>query len=430
MARLLMVESWLGSSGRAFAQALHDQGHQFLLATRDPELYGGDPAHPALVHADDVMIAETHDHAALVTRVARWHATTPFAGVVTTCDYYLEAVAVVAEALGLAGPAPAAVRVAMRKHLVREASQAAELANPRFAVARTPEEACTAARSLGWPLIAKPVDLNAGTAVRRVEDDAGLAAAVTAIQRLERNSRGQPLSRLVLLEEVLVGQEVSVEAVTVGGRTSVLGITDKSITGEPALVESGHMFPARLEPATAQAVEDCVRRALEAVGNAHGLSHTEVMVTAGNPRIVEINPRQGGNHIFELVRHVIRVDVFEIMVDLAVGQLPRSSPPTGDGQRPASAAIFFLMAPLDADVDRVTGTRGLDDDPRLLRWEVTAPVAARRPRDNDDYLGHVLTIDRHGSSARAAAEAIVAGPRLCCADGSQPAPLGVPSGLV
>jgi len=236
MARLLMVESWLGSSGRAFAQALHDQGHQFLLATRDPELYGGDPAHPALVHADDVMIAETHDHAALVTRVARWHATTPFAGVVTTCDYYLEAVAVVAEALGLAGPAPAAVRVAMRKHLVREASQAAELANPRFAVARTPEEACTAARSLGWPLIAKPVDLNAGTAVRRVEDDAGLAAAVTAIQRLERNSRGQPLSRLVLLEEVLVGQEVSVEAVTVGeaGRASSASPTRASPASPPS----------------------------------------------------------------------------------------------------------------------------------------------------------------------------------------------------
>lgn len=429
MADLLMVESWLGSSGRAFGQALHDWGHRFVLVTRDPALYDTDPPHPALVHAEDVVVVDTNHLGDLTTRAAQLHDAMPFAGVVTTCDYYLEAVAAVAESLELPGSPPAAVHVGVRKHLVREALQGAGLANPAFAVARTLDEAGNAARVLGFPLIAKPVDLNAGTAVRRVDDEGELRTAVEAIRCLRRNSRGQPLSRLVLLEEMLEGQEVSVESVTVQGRTTVLGITDKTITGAPALVESGHMFPARLDPGTAEEVEGCVRAALVAIGHAHGLSHIEVMVTAAGPRVVEINLRQGGNHIFELVRRVTGVDLFEVMIDLAIGRSPRLAAPGGDGPLVTSAAVFFVMAPVDATIERIAGTEGLDHDPRVLRWNVPAPVVARRPLDNDDYLGHVLTVDRYGSSARVVAEEIVAGLRLVCADGRELTPLGVPSSL-
>src|SRR5690606_35094068 len=144
----------------------------------------------------------------------------------------------------------------------------------------------------------------AGTAVRLVVDEAGLKDSFWDVRDRERNTRGQPLQRLLLLEEVLWGTEISVEAVTVAGRTTVVAITDKSVAGPPAFVESGHMVPARLDPRVTAEVEAFTVAALDAIGFTHGVSHTEVMVTEDGPRLVEINPRQGGGHIFELVELV------------------------------------------------------------------------------------------------------------------------------
>ena len=97
--------------------------------------------------------------------------------------------------------------------------------------------------------MAKPVDLNAGTSVRRVDEEAHLKDAWRRDHRPStRNTRGQALAGVVLLEEVLTGLEVSVEAVTIDGRTTVIGVTDKSLAGPPAFVESAHMFPAALPP--------------------------------------------------------------------------------------------------------------------------------------------------------------------------------------
>ena len=90
--------------------------------------------------------------------------------------------------------------------------------NLRYAVADGWEGARDAAAVLGYPLVAKPVDLNSGTSVRLVASDADLKDAVDDIRGLAANTRGQALDRLVLLEEVLVGTEVSVEAVTAPGR--------------------------------------------------------------------------------------------------------------------------------------------------------------------------------------------------------------------
>jgi hypothetical protein len=75
------------------------------------------------------------------------------------------------------------------------------------------------------------------------------------------------------LEQALNGEEVSVEALTFNGTTTIIGITDKSVTSPPACVEAGHMFPAELEPRVARQVEAFVVDVLDALGFIHGLSH-------------------------------------------------------------------------------------------------------------------------------------------------------------
>jgi hypothetical protein len=57
---------------------------------------------------------------------------------------------------------------------------------------------------------------------------------------------------------------------------------------------------------------------------------------------------------------------------------------------------------------------------------VLSTCDVHRPRDNEDYLGHVVTTDHTGRGARAHAEAAVGGLRLALDDGSEVRPLGVP----
>ena len=280
--------------------------------------------------------------------------------------------------------------------------------------------------------MAKPVDLNAGTSVRRVDEEAHLKDAWAEISALTHNTRGQALAGVVLIEEVLTGTEVSVEAVTIDGRTTVVGITDKSVAGPPAFVESGHMFPAALPPDVADEVAGFACAALDAVGLTHGLSHTEVMVTDAGPRLVEINPRQGGGYIFDLVHLVTGTHPLQVLVDLALGDPPAlgtTGSPLATAAAPrGSAAVMFVMAPSAGRVVGVDGLDRLDADPRVHRWTLPVPVEAALPVDNEAYLGHVVVVDPSGPGARGHAESLVGSLRLRFADGTTARPLPAASG--
>lgn len=411
MANLLMIESWLQSTGLMLPPLLPDGGHHYVLVTRDPDLYrlpDGEP-HPVLALASEVVIAETNDDAALVAAAREVAARREVDGVLTTCDYYLPAVALVAGELGLPGAPADVLHTATRKHLVRQVLAAKGVPDVPYAVASTWAQAHKAAADLGYPLVVKPVDMNSGTGVRKVHDEAGLAVAFAEATAPERNTRDQPLERLALLERVLEGPEYSVESVTRDGVTRVLGITAKSVA-EPGVeagsgfVESGHLFPAPLPPDERAAIERHVVAVLDAVGLTHGISHTEVRVTAAGPRLIELNPRQGGGYIFELVRLVTGFNPLQVLVDLALGREPVPGPSVA-----ASAAVTFLLPPSDGVVRAVLGEERLAADDRVVGYETPSAGREVRPGDNNERIGHVLVADRRGQDAKTWADELAAG---------------------
>jgi len=246
-------------------------------------------------------------------------------------------------------------------------------------------------------------------------DAATLRGAFDRLDDFPINTRKIPREPIFLIEEYLYGEEISVEAFTYAGETTVIGLTDKSLSAPPAFIETGHMTPAVVEPAVAQATIDLVKRALAAVGYTHGMSHTEVKLTPDGPRIVEINVRCGGGHISELYRLVHGVDPVEMMVQLALGQRPTYQPrATGI----TSAAVMYYVAPRGGTVAEVRGLGTLDADPHVAEWHLPplAGTALREPVDNNDCLGHVLCTDTEGTGARARAEAALGRIELTYAD--------------
>ncbi|MGK5533446.1 ATP-grasp domain-containing protein [Streptomyces sp. URMC 129] len=421
MGHLLMIESWVGSMSRLLPRAIGEAGHRFTFLTRDLHHYlraAPPPAPHPLLAAANVLTADTNDTAALTAYAGKLHDVLRFDGVISSCDYYLPAVAHVARHLGLPGPAPDAVDAACRKDVTRRVLAEAGVPGPEHAVCRDWPETAAAAARIGYPLVIKPVDLCAGMFVREVADERALAEAYKALGDFPVNARGQRRAPVVLLEELLTGPEFSVETVSYEGTCHVVGVTDKSVGGAPAFIETGHMFPAALAPDTARRIADTAVAALTALGLDQVVAHTEIKLTDDGPRVVEVNPRPAGNRITELVRHVTGVDLPVAAVDVALGRRPDLTP-HDTGVR--SAAIGFLLPEQAGELAGFDGAEAAAEAPGLRELDLARPGRAVRPAaSNNDYLGHAMVTAEEAGAARGRVEAVLAGlcPRYAPADGA------------
>lgn len=410
MGHLLMVESWVGSMSTLLPRGIREGGHRFSLVTRDLHHYlhaSTAPGQHPLLGADNILTTETNDEDALLAYVRGLHDILKFDGVITSCDYYLPVVSTIADELGLPGPGRAAVIKACRKDLTRQVLAEQGVPGPRFAVESEWPAIERAAADIGYPLVVKPVDLCGGMYVRRAENVGQLLSAVNDIAGFPVNARGQRRSPLTLIEELLVGPEFSVETVTRRGRTTVVGVTDKSVGGEPWFVETGHMFPAAIDAELGAAVSGVACAAIRALGLDDTVAHTEVKLTAAGPRLVEVNPRPAGNQITELVRRVTGIDLAAVHAEVALGREPVLEPlDTGVG----SAAISFLLPPRAGVVEEIHGAAGLVGAPGVVAHAVAAGRrSVQDVRSNNTYLGHVLVVDERADAARSVADGLIAG---------------------
>ncbi|MGY2032078.1 ATP-grasp domain-containing protein [Nocardia gipuzkoensis] len=398
MGHLLMVESWVGSMSTLLPAGIRDGGHTFSFLTRDLGHYlRGKPGTHPLLGAANIVTTETNDEAALLPYVRKLHELLSFDGVLSSCDYYLPTVAAIAADLDLPGPAREAVAAACHKHRTRALCRAAAVPGPAFAVAEEWDEAVSAATEIGYPLVVKPVDLCGGMYVRRVDDEEQLRAAVERIAGFPVNARGQARAPQILLEECLDGAEYSVETVTVRGRTTVVGVTDKRLTGAPAFIEAGHMFPAALTADEQAAVSAVACAAITALGLDDTVAHTEVKLTGDGPRLIEVNPRPAGNRITELIRRVTGIDLAAVHAHIAAGGTPDLTPrPTGIG----SAAIAFAVADRAGVLTAISGAEHWADDPHVVEHTLAEPgTRVRVATDNNTYLGHVMVVDERAGAA-------------------------------
>ena len=142
----------------------------------------------------------------------------------------------------------------------------------------------------------------------------------------------------VVVEEYMVGPEVSVETLTVNGKCHVIQITDKLTTGAPHFVEMGHSQPTRLSEEISERISQVAIDANKAIGIENGPSHTEIIVTEDGPKIVELGARLGGDNITtHLVPLSTGIDMVECCIRIALGEKPDLEPKKKKG----SAIRYF-----------------------------------------------------------------------------------------
>ncbi|MDX6397190.1 MAG: hypothetical protein QOJ43_598 [Gaiellaceae bacterium] len=305
-----------------------------LRAARERDLFviavDRDPGAPGFAYADKRALVSTEDEPG-VDRLARAE---DVQGIVSPgADWPVGVAARIAERLGLPHPIDGATAArATSKQRQRE----------RFAEAGVPQPrswlVSAATEDLPVPCVVKAPDRQGQRGLSLVRNREELPAAIAAAIEAARGDS-------CLVEELVDGPEVTVNAVSFDGAFHPLTVTDRLTADPPAFgVALAHAWPASgLSGTGAQSLIDAASAAAEALGVRNGPTYTQLRIGSEGPQVLELAARLGGGHDAELVEAATGVSLNDLALDFALGETPCA--PVTQGPLAGGACVLFLVAP-------------------------------------------------------------------------------------
>jgi len=268
-----------------------------------------DPAAPGFRYADRRAIISTEDEHG-IERLASAEAVE---GVIAPgIDWPVGIAARVAARLGLPHPLdPTVAALAVSKLKQRERLAEAGVPQPGWQLVKAANETLqqTVAKS-DTALVVKAPDRQGQKGLSLVRSEDELPAALS--RAIEESRSG-----VALVEEVVDGPEVTVNAFSVRGEFHPLTVTDRLTAEPPAFgVALAHVWPSE----SAGKAVDVARAAVEALGIENGPSYTQVRVGPEGPQVIEVAARLGGGHDAELAHLALGVDLNGLALDAALGE--------------------------------------------------------------------------------------------------------------
>ena len=221
----------------------------------------------------------------------------------------------VADKLGLPGNSMDCTRKSTNKYLMREAFKYNGDPSPKSI--RVNKSTDLSELEIGYPVIVKPTDRSGSRGITKLDSATGLEKAVA-------DAINDGFDGNALIEEYVNGKEYSVEGISYQGIHHILAMTEKSTTGAPHFIETGHMEPAEVSEELYRRVVDVVTHALDTLEIKNSASHSEIKIDEnGEIKIIEIGSRMGGDCIgSDLVYLSTGIDYIKTVLQVACGEKP------------------------------------------------------------------------------------------------------------
>jgi biotin carboxylase len=153
----------------------------------------------------------------------------------------------------------------------------------------------------------------------------------------------------VLVEEFADGYEISVDSAIFQGQVTPFCLARKEIGYPPYAEEVGHFVDAADPLLADQELMQVLVDAHAAVGFTDGVTHTEIMITAAGPKVIEINARIGGDMIPYLGLQATGADPGLAAAAVACGRPPELVP----DRAVVGGVRFFYVDENDTVLDSV-----------------------------------------------------------------------------
>jgi biotin carboxylase len=199
----------------------------------------------------------------------------------------------------------------------------------------------TEAEGLPVSCVVKPPDRQGQKGLSLVRDEAELEQAVELAVAESR-------AGCALVEELVEGPEVTVNAFSADGVFHPLTVTDRLTADPPAFgVALAHAWPS--EHDVNDAVE-VARAAAQALGVENGPTYTQVRLSDRGAKVMELAARLGGGHDAEVCLEALGIDLNGLALDAALGR-PLTVP---EGEPAGGACVRFLVPP-EGELQAVSG---------------------------------------------------------------------------
>jgi biotin carboxylase len=338
--------------------------------------------HRELVDSALLLPDMSPDH--VVRAAVALHRVQPFDLAITMNDTFLQAAARINHELGLQTNPLEAVTAVNDKAFMRELLRGSAVGQVASAAVRSEHDLRMLPRTVPLPVILKPT---LGTGSRSIHVIRDLEQLDALARELDFSAPAGDSTPPWLAEELLEGPEFSVETFSMAGGHHLLAVTEKFKTDN--FVEIGHLVPARITAEQQDRIFAEVSTLLTALGVQEGAAHTEVMLTAAGPRVIETHTRPGGDAIVELVRLASGFDIQQLTFDWLAGKPVELTP----APEAAAAAIWFLTVP-EGTVTAVGGQDEACASEGVMSAFLTAGVGDLIPplRSSWDRQGDALAV--------------------------------------
>lgn len=230
-------------------------------------------------------------------------------------------------------------KIATNKYLMRKAMAEAGIDGPRFTLVEEDFDR-KILEEFSYPLIIKPIDLSSSRGVMKINNDDELDEAI-------EYALGWSKIKKAIIEEFIDGPEYSGESIAYDGEYKLLVITEKSTTGAPHFVETGHFQPANISEEMFEKVEKTLYRAFNAMGIKYGAVHPEFKITPeGRICFMEVGARMGGDCIgSDLVPVSSGYDYMGMVISCGCGEKPSFE----KIRKPANVKNKYIITKADLD---------------------------------------------------------------------------------
>jgi biotin carboxylase len=292
-----------------------------------------DPAAPGMVLADVASAVDISDPEA-VAAVARAEGVQ--AVVPAPIGRWLTTVGYVNDRLGLPGVSHASALACTDKQRFHERCVAAGARRPAQAAAAGRAQVLAAVAAVGLPCVLKPAAGSGSSAVVVVRQEAELARAV------DWHLAGRPRGDHTLVEGLVAGQELGVDAAVVGGRLELVLLRAKELTPLPYRQQLNSTAPAPLPDRAVAAVTAELQTAVTALGLTDCLVNADVVLAPGDvATVLELAGRPAGARLADVVVPAVTgVAYLELGIRMVLGE------PVVFRPRPLAAAVLrFFPVP-------------------------------------------------------------------------------------
>lgn len=184
-----------------------------------------------------------------------------------------------------------------------------------------------------YPVVLKPIDNSGSRGVIFCNDKEDAENYFKEVYSHTKNPK-------IAVENVIYGQEYSLESLHYNGETILYQITEKYMTPKPYFTEMELFQPSLLSEVEISEIEEVVRKIAKAFNFYNCGSHNEIKIDKnGNIKVIEASPRYAGDYITShLVPLSTGLDVELNLIKIALGEEPDMTRPTNISH---SAICYF-----------------------------------------------------------------------------------------